>query len=176
MRIGDDGVVVRVPGGDDPAAEQVLQRPVPGRPVPPRRAAGRTRKGGDVISLLILRNLLKTFGGLVAMNSVTFSVDEASIVGLIGENGAGKSTLMNVLMGVYSPDSGEVILNGKKIENKSPYEALQRDIGMVPQELNLVPDISIAENIILGNHQKKSMNHDRFTHTKSSSLLCHNCD
>ena len=59
------------------------------------------------MSLLILRNLLKTFGGLVAMNSVTFSVDEASIVGLIGPNGAGKTTTFNIITGNYRPDSGD---------------------------------------------------------------------
>ena len=65
------------------------------------------------MSLLILRNLLKTFGGLVAMNSVTFSVDEASIVGLIGPNGAGKTTTFNIITGNYRPDSGEVIFDRK---------------------------------------------------------------
>lgn len=73
---------------------------------------------------------------------------------LIGENGAGKSTLMNVLMGVLKPEEGEVYLQGTKIEIKSPYEALQHGIGMVPQELNLVTELSIAENIYLGCHQK----------------------
>ena len=63
------------------------------------------------MSLLILRNLLKTFGGLVAMNSVTFSVDEASIVGLIGPNGAGKTTTFNIITWNYRPDSGEVIFD-----------------------------------------------------------------
>ena len=70
------------------------------------------------MSLLILRNLLKTFGGLVAMNSVTFSVDEASIVGLIGPNGAGKTTTFNIITGNYRPDSGEVIFDRKDITGR----------------------------------------------------------
>ena len=72
------------------------------------------------MSLLILRNLLKTFGGLVAMNSVTFSVDEASIVGLIGPNGAGKTTTFNIITGNYRPDSGEVIVDRKDITGRPP--------------------------------------------------------
>ena len=70
------------------------------------------------MSLLILRNLLKTFGGLVAMNSLTFSVDEASIVGLIGPNGAGKTTTFNIITGNYRPDSGEVIFDRKDITGR----------------------------------------------------------
>ena len=76
------------------------------------------------MSLLILRNLLKTFGGLVAMNSVTFSVDEASIVGLIGENGAGKTTLLKILCGVNRADDGTVDLLGG-----SPTPARSSSIG-----------------------------------------------
>ena len=110
--------------------------------------------------ILEMKQIVKQFPGTLALDHVDFNLREGEVMALIGENGAGKSTLMNVLMGVYSPDSGEIILNGKKIENKSPYEALQRGIGMVPQELNLVSDISIAENIFLGNHQKKSMRID----------------
>ena len=72
------------------------------------------------MSLLILRNLLKTFGGLVAMNSVTFSVDEASIVGLIGPNGAGKTTTFNIITGNYRPDSGEVIFDGRTLPAGPP--------------------------------------------------------
>ena len=81
------------------------------------------------MSLLILRNLLKTFGGLVAMNSVTFSVDEASIVGLIGPNGAGKTTTFNIITGNYRPDSGEVEFCGKTIVENHPQD---RGIGHRP--------------------------------------------
>ena len=121
--------------------------------------------------ILEMKQIVKQFPGTLALDHVDFNLREGEVMALIGENGAGKSTLMNVLMGVYSPDSGEVILNGKKIENKSPYEALQRGIGMVPQELNLVPDISIAENIFLGNHQKKSMRIDWNTTEKEAAKV-----
>ena len=86
-----------------------------------------------------------------------FTLEQGEVMALIGENGAGKSTLMNVLMGMLQPDSGEMVLRGQTITNRSPYEALQKGIGMVPQELNLVSDLSIAENIFLGLHQKKGI-------------------
>jgi ABC-type sugar transport system ATPase subunit len=104
--------------------------------------------------ILEMKGIVKEFPGTLALDHVDFSIKPGEIMALIGENGAGKSTLMNVLMGIHQPNAGEIILNGSKIENKSPYEALEKGIGMVPQELNLVGDISIAENIFLGNHIK----------------------
>jgi len=104
--------------------------------------------------ILEMKSIIKKFPGTLALNKVDFNLKEGEVMALIGENGAGKSTLMNVLMGVYAPDEGEILLNNKIIENKSPYDALKKGIGMVPQELNLVSDISIAENIFLGLHQK----------------------
>ncbi len=106
--------------------------------------------------ILEMKSIVKKFPGTLALNKVDFNLKEGEVMALIGENGAGKSTLMNVLMGVFPFDEGEIILRNKRIENKSPYEALQNGIGMVPQELNLVNDISIAENIFLGLHQKKN--------------------
>ena len=93
----------------------------------------------------------------LALDHVDFTLEQGEVMALIGENGAGKSTLMNVLMGMLQPDSGEMVLRGQTITNRSPYEALQKGIGMVPQELNLVSDLSIAENIFLGLHQKKGI-------------------
>ncbi len=105
--------------------------------------------------ILEMKDIVKRFPGTLALDKVGLNLKRGEIVALIGENGAGKSTLMNVLMGVYKKDEGTILLNGKEIENNSPYEALQNGIGMVPQELNLVPEISIGENIFLGSHQKK---------------------
>lgn len=105
--------------------------------------------------ILEMKGIVKEFPGTLALDHVDFSIKPGEIMALIGENGAGKSTLMNVLMGIHQPNAGELILNGSKIENKSPVEALEKGIGMVPQELNLVRDVSIAENIFLGNQIKK---------------------
>lgn len=105
--------------------------------------------------LLEMKQIVKQFPGTLALDHVDFTLEQGEVMALIGENGAGKSTLMNVLMGMLQPDSGEMVLRGQTITNRSPYEALQKGIGMVPQELNLVSDLSIAENIFLGLHQKK---------------------
>ncbi len=105
--------------------------------------------------ILEMKGIVKEFPGTLALDHVDFSIKQGEIMALIGENGAGKSTLMNVLMGIHQPNEGEMLLNSVKIENKTPFEALEKGIGMVPQELNLVRDVSVAENIFLGNHIKK---------------------
>jgi ABC-type sugar transport system ATPase subunit len=107
--------------------------------------------------ILEMKGIDKAFVGTLALNKVDFSLKKGEIMALIGENGAGKSTLMNVLMGIHRADSGQILLNGEPIENRSPYDALLKGIGMVPQELNLIPDISVAENILLHKHQKKGI-------------------
>ena len=90
--------------------------------------------------LLEMKQIVKQFPGTLALDHVDFTLEQGEVMALIGENGAGKSTLMNVLMGMLQPDSGEMVLRGQTITNRSPYEALQKGIGMVPQELNLVSD------------------------------------
>lgn len=91
--------------------------------------------------LLEMKQIVKQFPGTLALDHVDFTLEQGEVMALIGENGAGKSTLMNVLMGMLQPDSGEMVLRGETITNRSPYEALQKGIGMVPQELNLVSDL-----------------------------------
>lgn len=104
------------------------------------------------MSLLILRNLLKTFGGLVAMNSVTFSVDEANIVGLIGPNGAGKTTTFNIITGNYRPDSGEVIFDRKDITGRPTHKIVELGIARTFQNIRLFQDMSVLENVLAGCH------------------------
>ena len=104
------------------------------------------------MSLLILRNLLKTFGGLVAMNSVTFSVDEAIIVGLIGPNGAGKTTTFNIITGNYRPDSGEVIFDRKDITGRPTHKIVELGIARTFQNIRLFQDMSVLENVLAGCH------------------------
>ena len=104
------------------------------------------------MSLLILRNLLKTFGGLVAMNSVPFSGDEASIVGLIGPNGAGKTTTFNIITGNYRPDSGEVIFDRKDITGRPTHKIVELGIARTFQNIRLFQDMSVLENVLAGCH------------------------
>ena len=105
--------------------------------------------------ILEMKGITKKFPGTLALDKVDLTLKKGEIVALIGENGAGKSTLMNVLMGNLIADEGTILLNGEKIVNHSPIEALRRGISMVPQELNLAQELTVAENIFLGNHVKK---------------------
>ena len=104
------------------------------------------------MSLLILRNLLKTFGGLVAMNSVTFSVDEASIVGLIGPNGAGKTTTFNIITGNYRPDSGEVIFDRKDITGRPTHKIVELGIARTFQNIRLWKSQTVFDNVLIAKH------------------------
>ncbi len=100
--------------------------------------------------ILEMENIHKRFPGVYALKDVCFRLTSGEIHALVGENGAGKSTLMNVLMGIVHPDSGNIVLNGVKTVIPSPGFAVRSSIGMVPQELKVVPEITIAENIFMG--------------------------
>jgi simple sugar transport system ATP-binding protein len=100
---------------------------------------------------LELKGITKTFGAVVANSNIDLEVKPGEIIGLLGENGAGKSTLMNVLYGLYTPDSGEILLDGVPRVFKGPGDAMASGIGMVHQHFMLIPVFSVAENVILGN-------------------------
>jgi ribose transport system ATP-binding protein len=100
--------------------------------------------------ILELRNVVKRFGGAVALSGVDFALRRGAIHGLLGENGAGKSTLMKILSGVHAPDEGEIILEGKPVKFHSPADAKALGVGMIYQELTTVPTLTVAENVFLG--------------------------
>ncbi len=102
-----------------------------------------------------MRDIVKTFPGVRALDGVSLFLGKGEIHALVGENGAGKSTLMNVLTGQYSYDSGEVLLEGKPVRFNSPKDAIRNNIILVPQEINLVSEASVAENVFLGNETNK---------------------
>lgn len=102
---------------------------------------------------LELKNITKTFGSLVANDSIDLSVKKGEIHAIIGENGAGKSTLMNVLSGIYQPNRGEIFINGKAQRFSNPTAANHAGIGMVHQEFMLFPELSVLDNIIMGFEQ-----------------------
>ena len=105
--------------------------------------------------LLTMEGISKTFGkAVIALNNVQFELEAGEIHALLGENGAGKSTLIKVLTGVEERDEGEVLLEGKKIHPKSTNEAQQVGISTVYQEVNLCPNLSVAENIYIGRAPK----------------------
>src|SRR5690349_6734318 len=100
--------------------------------------------------ILELRDITKAFGGVEALRGVDFAVAPGEIHGLVGENGAGKSTLMKIIAGVHADYLGEMRLDGRPVRFGSPREARRHGIGMVHQELSIVPDLSVAENVHLG--------------------------
>ena len=99
---------------------------------------------------LELRGITKRFPTVVANDDVSLSVEAGEIVGLLGENGAGKTTLMNILFGLYSPDAGEVVIDGEKLVLSNPSASIDAGVGMVHQHFMLVPVFTVAENVILG--------------------------
>jgi ABC-type sugar transport system ATPase subunit len=101
-------------------------------------------------------HIVKSFGGAVAVNDVSIAVSPGEVYGLVGENGAGKSTLMRVLSGILKPDRGVVVVDGKQLEAGDTVEALEAGISLVHQELSLVPEMTVAENILLGSTPTKA--------------------
>lgn len=101
-----------------------------------------------------LKKITKTFGSVIANEDVDLKVQSGEIHALLGENGAGKSTLMNMLSGIYNPDSGSIFIRGKKVQFKSPKESIEHGIGMVHQHFKLVERFTAKENIIAGNKGK----------------------
>lgn len=103
-----------------------------------------------------LRHITKTFGSVVANNDVSLAVRKGEILSLLGENGSGKTTLMNMIAGIYYPDSGEIVVNGKVAEIRSPKDAYTLGIGMVHQHFKLIDVFTAAENIalVLEKHEK----------------------
>jgi general nucleoside transport system ATP-binding protein len=100
--------------------------------------------------VLEMRGIRKEFPGIVANDDVDLDVRRGEVHALLGENGAGKSTLMNILYGLYKPDAGEIVVEGKRVSFSSAKDAIEAGIGMVHQHFMLIPVMTVAENIVLG--------------------------
>ncbi len=99
--------------------------------------------------MLELKNISKSFPGVKALQNVSVDFLNGEIHAILGENGAGKSTLMKIICGIYQADSGEVVLDGKTLHLNGYKDAVDNHISIVNQEINLIPNSSIAENICL---------------------------
>jgi ribose transport system ATP-binding protein len=100
--------------------------------------------------VLVVENITKKFPGVVALNNVSLQIESGKITAIIGENGAGKSTLMKILSGVYHDFEGQIIFNNQPVKFSNPREAQGKGIAIIHQELNLVPYLTVIENIFLG--------------------------
>jgi simple sugar transport system ATP-binding protein len=108
-----------------------------------------TRQNRDQ-PVLQMRGITKQFPGVLANDHIDLDLHQGEVLALLGENGAGKSTLMNILVGLYRPDEGEVLVKGRPVEIHSPRDAAGLGIGMVHQNFMLVPTMTVAQNVILG--------------------------
>jgi ribose transport system ATP-binding protein len=103
---------------------------------------------------LALRGVSKSFPGVKALDDVSIEIRAHEVVGLIGENGAGKSTLIRILTGVYQPDAGEILIDGRRVRLAGPADAPNHGIGIVFQEQSLLPNLTVGENIYLGHERR----------------------
>ena len=108
--------------------------------------------------ILEMKGISKAFPGVQALDQVNFELEQGEIHALVGENGAGKSTLMKVLAGVYKKDSGQIIYKGSEVEIPNPRTAQNLGISMIHQELNLMPHLTVAQNIFIGREPRRGIN------------------
>lgn len=112
-----------------------------------------TAASSTTVPVLAGRGIVKRYPGVVALDGVDFDVRAGEVHGLIGENGAGKTTLMHILAGAQQPTEGTILLDGQPVHFANPAEAIKQRVSIVYQELNLIPYLSVAENIFLGREQ-----------------------
>jgi len=108
------------------------------------------------IPLVEMKGISKSFGAVKALQGVDLELNHGEVLGLVGDNAAGKSTLVKILSGVYTPDEGEIFMEGDKVEFASPADSRRLGIEMIYQDLAIVPNLSIAGNIFLGREPVKS--------------------
>ena len=121
--------------------------------------------------LLRAVNLTKRFGGLVAVDSVSFDVRPGEVIGLVGDNGAGKSTFIKMISGVYQPDGGEIYFDGKKVSFIDPRDARDLVIETIYQDLALAENLDVGSNIFLGREMKKRFISDSHSQIISSVVF-----
>ncbi len=119
----------------------------------------------ETVYAIELRNITKRFGPVVANDGISLGLQRGEIMALLGENGSGKTTLMNMLAGIYLPDEGEILADGRPISIRSPKDAYAHKIGMIHQHYKLVDVFTAAENVVLGLDDEKKLDIKR-TNTK----------
>ena len=118
--------------------------------------------------MLTVKNVTLRFGGLIANNDISLTIEENKISGLIGPNGAGKTTFFNLISGVYKPDSGEILFEGNRIDGKRPFQIQEIGISRTYQVINLFRKMSVVENVMVGMHCRLGQSFFKsLFHTKS---------
>lgn len=115
----------------------------------------------NATKILEMKGICKIFPGVKALDQVQFNIHAGEVIGLLGENGAGKSTLMKILSGIYTPDSGEIWFEGKQVTISGPKHSQNMGISIIHQELNLLPHLSVAENIFIQSLPTKGLKLDK---------------
>jgi branched-chain amino acid transport system ATP-binding protein len=118
--------------------------------------ANGTENGTD--DVLVATDVRKEFGGLIAVNDVTFTVPRGKVISLIGPNGAGKTTFFNMLTGVYTPTSGQIVFLGEDVTGKPPHAITERGIGRTFQNIRLFQNMTALENVLVGMHSRMKAN------------------
>ena len=121
--------------------------------------------------LLEVQGISKSFPGVRALQDVQFRLDAGEVLVLVGENGAGKSTLMKILSGIYEKDAGTIRIDGREVEITGPAEAQQLGISIIHQEMNLMPDLTVAQNIFLGREPRRGPMLDEKALNRSTAQL-----
>ena len=111
----------------------------------------------DHPAVLKLTDISRSFGTIKAVNSVSLEIRRGEVVGLVGENGAGKSTLLKILAGIERPDSGQIEINGKRVNFRGPNDAFKAGVGVVHQEQSLFTNLTVAENIDKQNSNRRGL-------------------
>ncbi len=106
--------------------------------------------------ILEMKGITKRFGKVLANDHIDLSVEQGTIHSIVGENGAGKTTLMNILYGLYQSDSGDILIDGKKVTISNPSDAINLGVGMIHQHFKLIPAMTVAENVMLGSEPRKA--------------------
>lgn len=102
------------------------------------------------MSQIEFRNISKDFPGVKALKNINFKIDEGEVIAFLGENGAGKSTLLKIMSGDYQPSHGQIYLNNELVNFSEPKEAIEKGIGVIYQERQILMELSVAENIFMG--------------------------
>ena len=126
-------------------------------------------------TILKLEHVSKAYPGVQALDDVSVEFESGEVHALMGENGAGKSTLIKVIGGAVRPTEGKIILNGKTFSSLTPAASAQNGVGVIYQEFNLVPSLSVAENVCLGNKLGHRFLKDRREMRKACLLYTSRC-